>query len=114
MKCAVIDIGSNSMRLSVYETEKTSFKTLFKEKIMAGLGGYVQNGELSREGLSIACDGLLQFREIVNILQIESLSIFATASLRNIANTDEAVKIIKEDVYKRQGRCIILNFPEYY
>ncbi len=32
MQCAVIDIGSNSIRLSVYDAEKTNFKILFKEK----------------------------------------------------------------------------------
>lgn len=31
MQCAVIDIGSNSIRLSVYDAEKTNFKILFKE-----------------------------------------------------------------------------------
>ena len=41
MQCAVIDIGSNSIRLSVYDAEKTNFKILFKEKIMAGLASYV-------------------------------------------------------------------------
>ena len=48
MKQAVIDIGSNSMRLSVYETTETgTFTILFKDKIMAGLAGYVEEGALS-------------------------------------------------------------------
>ena len=48
MKQAVIDIGSNSMRLSVYETtEAGTFTILFKDKIMAGLAGYVEEGALS-------------------------------------------------------------------
>ena len=51
MQCAVIDIGSNSIRLSVYDAEKTNFKILFKEKIMAGLASYVEDGVLSPEGI---------------------------------------------------------------
>ena len=47
MKCAVIDIGSNSIRLSAYDAEKNTFKILFKEKIMAGLAGYVENNRLT-------------------------------------------------------------------
>ena len=39
MKQAIIDIGSNSIRLTLYETEGQSFKILFREKIMAGLAG---------------------------------------------------------------------------
>ena len=42
MKQAIIDIGSNSIRLTLYETEGQSFKILFREKIMAGLAGYVE------------------------------------------------------------------------
>ncbi len=96
MNCAVIDIGSNSMRLSVYEVQKDSFTILFKEKIMAGLAGYVNNGALSKEGIKCACDGLLEFKKITEYLGIDNISVFATASLRNISNTDEAVGKIKE------------------
>ena len=49
MKQAVIDIGSNSIRLTLYETQQESFKILFREKIMAGLAGYVEDGRLSAE-----------------------------------------------------------------
>ena len=55
MKEAVIDIGSNSMRLTVYEVEEKNFKILFKEKFMAGLAGYVENGCISEEGIQRAC-----------------------------------------------------------
>ena len=52
MKQAVIDIGSNSMRLSVYETTPAGgFSILFKDKFMAGLAGYVEEGALSQEGI---------------------------------------------------------------
>ena len=96
MKYAVVDIGSNSMRLSAYEVEKTSFKTLFKEKIMAGLAGYVENGRLSEAGIRRACEGLLEFRDTLRTLELEQVSVFATASLRNVSNTDEAVGCLRE------------------
>ena len=87
MKQAIIDIGSNSIRLTLYETEGQSFKILFREKIMAGLAGYVEDGKLSAEGIECACAGLLTFRKILQTLQIENTRIFATASLRNVSNT---------------------------
>ena len=67
MKCAVIDIGSNSMRLSVYETENGDFKILFKEKIMAGLAGYVAEGRLSRDGINVPVRGLLNLEKYLNV-----------------------------------------------
>ena len=95
MKQAVIDIGSNSIRLTLYETEGQSFHILFREKIMAGLAGYVEEGKLSAEGIECACKGLLTFRGILRTLEIARISVFATASLRNISNTEQALTIIR-------------------
>ena len=95
MKQAIIDIGSNSMRLTVYEVAGETFKILFREKSMAGLAGYVEEGRLSPEGIARACSGLLEFRETLAALDITAVAVFATASLRNIFNTAEAVWAIQ-------------------
>lgn len=94
MKQAIIDIGSNSIRLTLYETDGQSFKILFREKIMAGLAGYVEDGKLSAEGIECACAGLLTFRGVLQTLAINRISVFATASLRNISNTEQALSVI--------------------
>ena len=103
MKQAVIDIGSNSIRLTLYETENRDFKILFREKIMAGLAGYVEDGKLSAEGIECACTGLLTFRGVLQTLDIEHVGVFATASLRNISNTEQAIRFRSSRARKR--RC---------
>ncbi|MDO4318632.1 MAG: hypothetical protein Q4C48_10585 [Lachnospiraceae bacterium] len=95
MKYALIDMGSNSIRLTVYDMDRTSFKVLFKEKIMAGLAGYVEHGRLTRDGIDCACQSLRKFQNTLELLQIERLAVFATASLRNISNTSQAVDQIR-------------------
>lgn len=95
MKRAVIDIGSNSIRLTLYGTDEQGFKILFREKIMAGLAGYVENGALSQDGIKCACDALLEFRQTLEALDIHNASVFATASLRNISNTAESLAEIE-------------------
>ena len=96
MKQAVIDIGSNSMRLTVYETTPPQiFRVLFKEKIMAGLAGYVDHNALSPDGIERAILGLLSFRATLSALDIKAVAVFATASLRNVKNTDQAVAAIQ-------------------
>lgn len=96
MKQAVIDIGSNSMRLTVYETTPPQiFRVLFKEKIMAGLAGYVEHNALSPDGIERAILGLLSFRATLSALDIKAVAVFATASLRNVKNTDQAVAAIQ-------------------
>ncbi len=95
MKHAIIDIGSNSMRLSLYEVNEGNFKVLFREKYMAGLAGYVdKDGNLSLDGIECAINGLLEFKAALESLNIADVSVFATASLRNINNTAEAVRLI--------------------
>ena len=97
MKYALIDMGSNSIRLTVYDVDRDGFRVLFKEKVMAGLAGYVEKGRLSQAGIACACQSLRLLTDILDALEIENLSVFATASLRNVSNTDEAVRQIKEN-----------------
>ncbi len=91
MKCAIIDIGSNSMRLTIYDADSNSFKILLKEKTMAGLAGYIQDGLLMPDGIECACNGLLRFQEILELVQLDDVYVFATASLRNIENTGQVL-----------------------
>jgi len=95
MKYALIDMGSNSIRLTVYDMDRTSFKVLFKEKLMAGLAGYVEHGRLTQDGIDCACQSLREFQNTLDLLQIEHLAVFATASLRNVSNTSQAVEQIQ-------------------
>lgn len=94
MNYSLIDIGSNSIRLTVYDINGTDFKSLFHSKIMAGLAGYVENQILSEEGIDAAKSALLEFQKILEALSVKHRSVFATASLRNIANTKDVVNIL--------------------
>ncbi len=93
---AVIDIGSNTIRLSIYEKTKESIKLLLNQKVMAGLAGEVSdNGALNQNGIDKAVDALRDFKSILNNMKIKEVFVFATASLRNITNTDEALNQIE-------------------
>lgn len=96
MKYALIDMGSNSIRLTVYDLDKTSFKILFKKKIMAELAGFVEDGQLTQEGIDCACRSLQDFQHTLERLEIENLAVFATASLRNVTNTEDALAQIEQ------------------
>ena len=87
---AVIDMGSNTMRLGIYHNEDGNFKQFFHKKEMVGLAGYVKDGFLTDEGIEAAASVLKEFGTIVRNLGIEHVMVFATASLRNVENTEEA------------------------
>ncbi len=98
MRYGIMDIGSNSICLCVYDVdmEAKKFKTLFKEKIMAGLAGYIKDGEMSPEGVARACESIEELKNILDSLEIDKYSVFATAPLRNISNTEETLVMIKK------------------
>ncbi|MGI6212632.1 MAG: hypothetical protein ACOYJJ_08635 [Anaerovoracaceae bacterium] len=102
MKKVIIDIGSNSMRQTLYEVSDGSFQILFRKKFMAGLAGYVKKENLTNEGIERAITGLKDFKQTQQLLNIDNsdVSIFATASLRNIRNTEDVqARILSETGY---------------
>ncbi|MDD4843262.1 MAG: phosphatase [Anaerotignum sp.] len=97
MLYGVIDIGSNTIRLAVYEVNDRSIQALFSKKSTAGLASYVNKaGALSQKGINKAVCVLNEFKPILNNISLEKLFVFATASLRNITNSQQAIKEIYE------------------
>ncbi len=93
---AVIDIGSNTIRLSIYKKTEKSIKLLINQKFTAGLAGAVnKKGELTKDGMNRAVEALSDFKVILNNMKVKDIFVFATASLRNITNTDAAVQFIQ-------------------
>ncbi|ROR29275.1 exopolyphosphatase/guanosine-5'-triphosphate,3'-diphosphate pyrophosphatase [Mobilisporobacter senegalensis] len=98
MKYAIVDLGSNTIRLCVYEVEGEKADSIFERKTMAGLVNYITNDILNKDGIERAISILKDYQEILKNLLVneENVYVFATASLRNIVNTKEVIKIIKE------------------
>ncbi len=94
MKCGIVDVGSNTIRLSIYHWEGQNFKLLMNKKEMAGLAGYIKNGVLSDSGILVACRVLAGFKALLDNFNLTDLHVFGTASLRNIVNTEEALETI--------------------
>lgn len=84
---AVIDIGSNSVRLVVYEGAVRSATPLFNEKVLCGLGRSVAStGHLGEEAVGRALTALARFRAITRILKVKNLRAIATAAVRDAAD----------------------------
>jgi len=78
---AVIDIGSNSVRLVVYEGVTRSPTPLFNEKTLAGLGREVQTkGLLAADAVEKALTALKRFRALCDTMRVEKLYVLATAA----------------------------------
>ena len=90
---AVIDIGSNSVRLVVYEALKRSPTPLFNEKVSCGLGRTLAStGGLDEEGVERALQALRRFRAVTDQLGAGELHIVATAAAREASNGPDFIK----------------------
>jgi len=84
---AVIDIGSNSIRLVIYEGLTRSPTPIFNEKVLAGLGRQVQTtGLLAQDAINTALAALRRFRALCDILHVKKLWAIATAACRDAEN----------------------------
>ena len=93
----VIDIGSNTMRLNIYEYTDKQLNLMISKKITAGLAGYVnKKGDLTKKGIDKAITSLREFKMILDHIDLKDSYTFATASLRNINNSEEATKNIEK------------------
>lgn len=80
----VIDIGSNSVRLVVYEGAVRAPTPLFNEKVLCGLGRSIATtGSLGEESVARAIAALTRFRAIARILEVKNLRAIATAAVRD-------------------------------
>lgn len=84
---AVIDIGSNSVRLVVYESMTRSLVSLFNEKTLCGLGREVQTtGLLAPDAVAKALTSLRRFRALCKVIKVGRVYAIATAACRDASN----------------------------
>jgi len=84
---AVIDIGSNSVRLVVYEGLARSLTPIFNEKVLAGLGRQVATtGLLAEDAVDKALAALTRFRALCDAMQVGDVWAIATAACRDARN----------------------------
>lgn len=80
---AVIDIGSNSVRLVLYRLEGRAVWTVFNEKVLAGLGRDLRTtGRLSVGGVDQALTALKRFAAVLEGVRPERTFVAATAAVR--------------------------------
>lgn len=103
MNHAITDLGSNTIRLTVYRVEEGgTFHLLFSEKEMAGLNNYIEDGRMAPEGILRACAALTRFQTALEHLGLGPMHVFATACLREIENQPQTL----EALHRRTGMTV--------
>jgi exopolyphosphatase/guanosine-5'-triphosphate,3'-diphosphate pyrophosphatase len=83
-RIGVIDLGSNSLRLVVFERLGAALFPLVNEKVMCGLGrGIDSTGRLNPEGVALALTNLRRFVAFARAIAVDHLAVLATAAVRD-------------------------------
>ncbi len=89
---AVVDIGSNSVRLVIYERLSRTPTVFFNEKVLAGLGkGVADDGRLADDAVEMALAALGRFRQICTQCSVGQVNVIATAAVREADNGEDFI-----------------------
>ena len=126
-KVGVVDIGSNSVRLVVFDGAARSPAYYYNEKIMCALGaGLSETGCLNPEGRTRAVAAILRFTYLAKAMGIPRLIAVATAAVRDAQDgaafvqelkekTGQAVLVIKgEEEARLSAQGVLLGWPGAY
>jgi len=93
---AVLDIGSNSVRLVVYERHARSLTPLYNEKSACALGrGLAQTGRLAYENIDRALTAIQRFALVTRLMKAGEVYILATSAVRDASNSDAFVNAVE-------------------
>ena len=91
-RTAIIDIGSNSIRLVVYQGPARLPAILFNEKVLAGLGkGLAADGTITPDAMLLAQTALARFARLASEMEATQIRTVATAAVRDATNGAELI-----------------------
>jgi exopolyphosphatase/guanosine-5'-triphosphate,3'-diphosphate pyrophosphatase len=91
-RTAIIDIGSNSVRLVVYDGPRRIPFTLFNEKVMAGLGASLgKTGRIESEAMERGLRAVARFAHLCREMRVADIRCVATAAVRDATNGPEFI-----------------------
>ncbi|MEX0285472.1 MAG: Ppx/GppA family phosphatase [Paracoccaceae bacterium] len=126
-RVGVVDVGSNSVRLVVFDGAARSPAYFYNEKIMCGLGaGLADTGRLNPEGRVRALSAIRRFQAIAEGMDLPPLSAVATAAVRDakdgpsfcaevLDQTGMTLHVISGDEEARlSAQGVLLGWPGSY
>ena len=126
-KLGVVDIGSNSVRMVIFDGAARSPAYFFNEKVFCGLGsGLANSGKLHIEGRLRAISAIERFVNMAKVMGVPQLTLIATGAVRSSSDgslfcdeikrkTGKEIKIIDgRDEARLSAQGVMLGWPGAY
>ncbi|KGR80524.1 Ppx/GppA family phosphatase [Ureibacillus manganicus] len=99
LKTAIIDIGSNTIRLVLYKYEKNEgLREFGNVKTVARLRNYIESdGKMSEEGIQLLTNTLNSFKQIIDDYEVTDIKAVATAAIRQAKNKNQIISRMKKE-----------------
>lgn len=99
LKTAIIDIGSNTIRLVLYKYDTNEGLHEFGNmKTVARLRNYIESdGEMSEAGIQLLANTLNSFKKIIEEFEVSDIKAVATAAIRQAKNKNKIVSRMKKE-----------------
>jgi len=94
---AIIDIGSNTVRLVVFDGPRRAPVVVHNEKVTARLGkGVAEGGELTGKAMDLALRALRRYARLLELRDVRDVQTVATAAVRDAANGGAFLDAVRE------------------
>ncbi len=98
-RCAVVDVGSNSVRLVVFEGQTRNPLPIFNEKAVLRLGrGLAVSGRMDEEAMAQALTVLRRYHAVARAMGAGTVEALATSAVREAANGPDFVERIRAEM----------------
>ncbi|CAN5163498.1 exopolyphosphatase [soil metagenome] len=124
-RVGIIDVGSNSIRLVVYERASRAPLPVFNEKVLCGLArGLDATGRLNPQGVEMALANIDRFATLAHNMKVTSLDLLATAAVRDASDGPDFMRqlasrpgikahvVSGQDEARFSGYGVICGMPE--
>jgi len=102
---AVIDIGSNSVRLVVFDGRSRCPLPVFNEKVLPALGrDLAVTGRLNPEGRAAALSNIVRFVALAEAMEAQSIALLATAAVRDAVDGQD----FAQEIERRTGHAVVV------
>ena len=82
MLYAMIDVGSNTIRMAIYEIDGDRVEMLMKRKHTVGLASYVKDGYMMHQGIDKVVEIIQEYKNFLDEIGITRVTAFTTAALQ--------------------------------